>query len=155
EGRQAMRLAFPVQTFRGQMVNLQTVLNNLDVAKSQGVLIHVYEVIESDVSKSGEQPASTTLANEHELRLHIYPNPFNPSTQIRFTIKAAGMAALRIYNLQGQLVRELLHEHRIAGEHMVQWDGRDNRGAAAASGVYFIRFDSDNKVKVNKVMLVR
>lgn len=155
EGRQAMRLAFPVQTFRGQTVSLQPVLNNLDVARSQGVLIHVYEVIDSDLSKGGVQPASTMIANAHELHLHIYPNPFNPSTQIRFTMKDAGMVALRIYNLHGQVVRELSREHRIAGEHLIQWDGRDERGIAAASGVYFIRFEVGNEVQVNKVMLVR
>ncbi|MGH7601432.1 MAG: T9SS type A sorting domain-containing protein, partial [bacterium] len=84
-----------------------------------------------------------------------HPNPFNPSTQIRFAMKNAGIAKLRIYNLNGQLIRELLNEYRVAGEHRVPWDGRDDRGRAAASGVYFIRFEAGKEVEVNKVMLVR
>jgi flagellar hook assembly protein FlgD len=94
--------------------------------------------------------------------LSAYPNPFpangtfgNPSTQIYFAMKEDGIATVRIYNLTGQLVRELLNEYRVVGEHTVPWDGRDHRGAMAASGVYFIRFEAGSKVKVNKVMLVR
>jgi len=70
-------------------------------------------------------------------------------------MREAGLATLRVYNLNGQLIRELLHEHRAAGEHAVPWDGHDNRGRAAASGVYFIRFEAGNEVKLSKVMLVR
>jgi flagellar hook assembly protein FlgD len=70
-------------------------------------------------------------------------------------MKEAGMATLRIYNLNGQQIRDLLHEHRVAGEHTVTWDGRGERGATTASGVYFIRFEAGNEMKVSKVMLVR
>ncbi|MGH7450169.1 MAG: T9SS type A sorting domain-containing protein [bacterium] len=87
--------------------------------------------------------------------LQSYPNPFNPSTQVRFAMKEAGIATLRVYNLNGQVIRELLNEYHVAGEHRVLWDGRDDRGRAAASGVYFIRFEAGKEVKVNKVMLVR
>jgi hypothetical protein len=150
-----MRLAFPVKAFRNQMASLQPVLNNLDIDKSQGILIHVYEIIEFGASKSGGQPGLTTTANNHELRLRIYPNPFNPSTQIYFTMKEDGLATLRIYNLNGQLVRDLLNAYRAAGEYALLWDGRDHRGAMAASGVYFIRFAARDAVKINKAMLVR
>jgi flagellar hook assembly protein FlgD len=87
--------------------------------------------------------------------VEAYPNPFNPSTQIRFAMKEAGMATLRIYNLNGQLIRELLREYRVAGEHAALWDGRDDRGVQSASGVYFIRFEAGNEVRMSKVMLVR
>jgi len=48
-----------------------------------------------------------------------------------------------------------LNDHREVGEYTMPWDGRDYRGAAIASGVYFIRFATGSTVKVNKVMLVR
>jgi hypothetical protein len=48
-----------------------------------------------------------------------------------------------------------LNEYRVAGEHRLPWDGRDDHGRAAASGVYFIRFEAGKEVKANKVMLVR
>jgi flagellar hook assembly protein FlgD len=87
--------------------------------------------------------------------LTAYPNPFNPSTQIRFAMQDEGLAALRVYNLNGQIVRELVHEQRAAGEYTVSWDGRDNRGVVTASGVYFIRLETGNQVKLSKVTLVR
>jgi len=62
---------------------------------------------------------------------------------------------VRVYNLNGQLIRELLNEHRATGEDSTPWDGRDARGIGAASGVYFIRFETGNEVKLSKVMLVR
>jgi len=114
---------------------------------------HIYEVVEAPLAK--ELSTVTENGTPQNYALSAYPNPFNPSTQIRFTMREAGLATLRVYNLNGQLVRELLHEHRAAGEHAVPWDGHDNRGMAAASGVYFIRFEAGNEVKQSKVMLVR
>jgi flagellar hook assembly protein FlgD len=62
----------------------------------------------------------------------------------------------RIYNITGQMVRELVDEQRrAAGEHAVLWDGRDGSGRAAASGVYFVRVESGQYVKVGKLALVR
>ena len=70
-------------------------------------------------------------------------------------MKEAGLATVRVYNLNGQLIRALLDEQRAAGEYALPWDGRDHRGVTAASGVYFIRFETANAVKLNKVILVR
>lgn len=114
---------------------------------------HIYEIIAVPTSKNVKKIADT--ATRQDFALKAYPNPFNPSTQIRFSMKDDGIATLRIYNLHGQLIRELLHERRAAGEHIVTWDGRDERGAAAASGVYFIRFEAGNEVQIGKIMLVR
>jgi hypothetical protein len=93
-------------------------------------------------------PKSAALFNH-------YPNPFNSATNIQFSMPAEGVVTLRIYNLQGQLVRELLHEPRPAGAHTVMWDGRDDRGIVAASGIYFVRLESGKQVKINKLTLVR
>jgi hypothetical protein len=108
---------------------------------------------------SGSQQSKPLLArhetSSHGLSVWAHPNPFNPSTQIGFAMREDGLATLRIYNLCGQVIRELLNEYRAAGEHNVKWDGRDARGVAAASGVYFIRFETGNEVKIGKIMLVR
>jgi len=62
---------------------------------------------------------------------------------------------LRIYNLQGQLVRDLLHTHRVAGEHLTMWDGRNDAGRPAASGVYVLRLQSGRQVRSGRVMLLK
>ena len=90
-----------------------------------------------------------------EFTLAVYPNPFNPSTQIQFTLPVEDIVTLHVYNLQGQLVRELLHGYRPTGKHAIRWDGRGDDGLAAASGVYFMRLQAGTATKVSKLTLVR
>ncbi len=68
-----------------------------------------------------------------------YPNPFNPETAISYRISIVSSVDLSIYTVLGQKVRTLVKEHKAAGRYTVQWDGRDDRGGAVASGVYFYR----------------
>lgn len=83
------------------------------------------------------------------------PNPFNPSTRIAFTMGAAGPATLRIYDVAGRLVRTLLAGPVALGRHEITWDGRDARGGASASGIYFLRLESDDNVDTQKLVLAR
>jgi flagellar hook assembly protein FlgD len=82
---------------------------------------------------AGETPSSFELGSN-------YPNPFNPETTIEYAIpaQAAGMVrvTLRIYNLQGQLLRTLVDEEKSPGHHRVVWDGKNDLGAKVSSGVY-------------------
>ncbi|MCI0553751.1 MAG: T9SS type A sorting domain-containing protein [Anaerolineae bacterium] len=66
-----------------------------------------------------------------------YPNPFNPSTMISFALPENGKVTLRVFTLTGQLVRQVASGDYASGRHEVIWDGKDDRGAAVASGVYF------------------
>ncbi len=74
-----------------------------------------------------------------------YPNPFNPSTRIRFGLVERGNVHVQIYNHLGQLVRTLAEEELAAGWHELSWDGRNQTGAAAATGVYFYRVNVRNQ----------
>jgi len=65
-----------------------------------------------------------------------FPNPFNPSTRIDFALDTAGMVDVSVYDLAGRRVATLRHGELDAGEHHVIWDGRTDRGAAAAAGQY-------------------
>jgi uncharacterized membrane protein len=85
-----------------------------------------------------------------------YPNPFNPSTTIRFEVAERGRVTLRIYNVSGQLVRTLLDDVVEPGvEHLTNWNGRDDRGRAVASGVYFVRLDAAGFAETRKMVLLR
>ena len=68
-----------------------------------------------------------------------WPNPFNPSTTISYSLRRAGHIRLGIYDLRGRLVRLLVDGPQTAGEHDVSWQGRDRFGAAVPSGAYFAR----------------
>ena len=64
------------------------------------------------------------------------PNPFNPSTTIQFTVGRSGPTRLFIVDVRGRRVRELRNELLDAGVYSAKWDGRDDRGASVASGMY-------------------
>jgi hypothetical protein len=70
-----------------------------------------------------------------------YPNPFNPETSIEYNLPQTSEVVLTIYNLQGQVMRNLIHETMPAGYYTVHWNGQDEAGRLAASGIYFYRIE--------------
>jgi hypothetical protein len=83
------------------------------------------------------------------------PNPFNPRTQIAFDLARPGTVRLGIYDLRGALVRTLERGPLPAGHHVRIWDGTTDRGAAAASGIYFVTIDTDGFHARQKGVLIR
>jgi hypothetical protein len=83
------------------------------------------------------------------------PNPFNPSTVIRFTLPAAGRVRLSVYDAAGRLVAVLKDGPALAGTTRVSWDGRGRGGAPAATGVYFYRLVAGDQVRTRKMILLK
>ncbi len=98
---------------------------------------------------AGDVPAVASSLDQNR------PNPFNPQTQIRFTVHRAGYGALEVFNLRGEHVRTLLRGRLAVGPHAVTWDGRTDDGREAPSGVYFYRLQLNGESSVRKMMLVR
>jgi hypothetical protein len=84
-----------------------------------------------------------------------YPNPFNPSTEIAFALPQASRVDLTIYNVLGQQVRNLISGEMEPGQHSITWDGRDNGGNTAASGIYFYRLKADEFNDIRKMTLLK
>jgi hypothetical protein len=84
-----------------------------------------------------------------------FPNPFNPSTQIRFTIPHEGQVKLSVFDLLGREIRVLLHGPLPAGQHTLAWDGRGASGESAPSGVYFYRLTHGDRQVTRKLLLLR
>lgn len=84
-----------------------------------------------------------------------YPNPFNPSTQISFTLSSPANINLTIYNLKGQKVKSLLTDKLNSGNHSVKWDGKDDNNLAVGSGVYFYRLQYNNHSVSRKMILIK
>jgi hypothetical protein len=84
-----------------------------------------------------------------------YPNPFNPSTTIQYDLAHPGPVQLSIYNALGQLVRTLVDGTQPAGRRTVEWDGLNNGGEPAASGLYFYRLRADEQATTRKMLLVK
>ena len=84
-----------------------------------------------------------------------YPNPFNPETSIKFALKEAGKVSLKIYDLQGRLVRILVDEHKPAGSYVAMWNGNDERGVRIASGIYLFTLKVNGLEQTKKLMFMR
>ena len=81
-----------------------------------------------------------------------YPNPFNPTTTIRYELAAPGEVILTVYNVLGQRINQLVNTAQTAGVYEVAWDGRDAAGQTAASGVYLYRLSVDGRQSQSRMM---
>ncbi len=109
--------------------------------------------IEGDDVSGGSLPRAFALGQN-------YPNPFNPQTVIRYDIpERAGEGVgvnIDIFNIHGQLVKSLVDEVKAPGSYTAQWDGRNDRGAAVSSGIYFYRIKAgDEFVSTRKMVLLK
>ena len=84
-----------------------------------------------------------------------YPNPFNPSTTISYSLAQAQPVKLGIYNLRGQLVRALVDDTRDSGSHSVVWNGTDDNGRPVASGVYLYRLETANQTLTRRMVMIK
>lgn len=84
-----------------------------------------------------------------------YPNPFNPSTTLRFEMASAGAARLEVFAIDGRRLRTLVDEQLEAGLHERIWDGRDNSGRPMASGVYFAQFKRPGLSESKRLVLLK
>jgi hypothetical protein len=86
-----------------------------------------------------------------------YPNPFNPSTTIRFDVpdtQSGGVhVQLRVYNLLGELVRTLVDETKLAGQHLALWDGRNEQSEVVSTGIYIYRITAGNFSETRRMTL--
>jgi Zn-dependent metalloprotease len=83
------------------------------------------------------------------------PNPFNPKTEIRFSLSQAGQASLRIFDAQGRQVKSLVEGNLAAGPQTIVWDGTDSEGQRAASGVYFYRLETAEQTVSKRMVLLK
>jgi spore coat protein A len=83
------------------------------------------------------------------------PNPFNPSTRISFRLPGDGPVTLRVFDVRGALVRTLVDAALVAGTHAVTWDGADDQGAPAASGVYVYELRAGDQVASGRMTLTK
>jgi len=122
-----------------------TDLNAIALDKSYSWRFFTYKKPVSAINLN--QPGKTLL--QFEL-LPVYPNPFNPQTTIRYRLLTAGKVKLMVYDLRGQMVRQLIDRYQTAGSYTEVFDS-----GSLASGLYFIRLDFAGQKMVRKALLVR
>ncbi len=84
-----------------------------------------------------------------------YPNPFNPSTTIAFTLERSEHVSFKVFDVSGRKVIDLLDEVRGPGTWMARWDGRGPNGVPVSSGTYFYRFVVGGQSKTGKLVLIK
>ena len=104
--------------------------------------------VPTSVETEKNSPASFSV-------LGNFPNPFNPSTTIKFSVNSQNTVSLSIFGISGQKVRTLVNDRFTVGNHSVLWDGKDETGNAVSSGIYFYRIMAGNLAETRKMMLVR
>jgi DNA-binding beta-propeller fold protein YncE len=144
EGHPSMRLRVPMGV-------VATTGGKLFVTALGGSEVREYVVDQTtDVRPPMELPATYGLEQN-------YPNPFNPATTIRFALPVSGFVTLRVYDVVGREVRTLVAGDRPVGMHAVEWDGTNDAGAPAATGIYFYRLDvgAGRFSQTNKMLFIK
>jgi hypothetical protein len=103
------------------------------------------------------ETATVTTADLSLALRQNHPNPFNPQTTIPFDVPGAGTSRVRLFVMDaaGRLVRTLVDEAMPGGSHAVVWNGRDQRGGAVSSGVYFYVLDVGGERRTRKMVLLK
>jgi len=99
--------------------------------------------------------AGESIPSKNHLDQNV-PNPFNPTTTIRYEVKESGLVSLRIYNVAGQLVKTLVDGHRNAGQlYEATWNGLNDSGQPVSSGVYFYKLVARSFTQTRKMVLLK
>lgn len=101
-----------------------------------------------DQTQTGALPETIVLHGN-------YPNPFNPVTRIRFSLPQAMEIAVTVHNIRGELIARLAQGRLEAGAHAITWNGQDQQGRQAASGLYIYRLQAAGLVRHGKMLLVK
>ena len=91
-------------------------------------------------------------------RVNLYqnfPNPFNPSTIIRYELPKDSQVKLDIFDVKGRYIRSLSDNTEAAGTHNVQWDSRDSQGRKVPNGVYFYTITTNDFTQTNKMVFIK
>ncbi|MBK8167286.1 MAG: hypothetical protein IPK64_15195 [bacterium] len=89
------------------------------------------------------------------LSVSAQPNPFNPAVELRYTLARPGHLAMKVFDTRGALVRTLSDGHVATASGVIVWDGADDRGGQAASGLYFVETRAEGQVDVRKVTMLK
>ncbi len=116
-----------------------------DLLTPEGQILHVKE---AEVETMGREPVRSSLEQN-------VPNPFNPETTIRYTVTELADVELKIYSVDGRLIRTLVSENQVPDVYKVVWDGKNDLGEPVASGVYFYRLKMRDQVSTKKLVLLR
>jgi hypothetical protein len=129
---------------------------------SGGTFVVKVEISDEDNTLEQTWTVTSTITSNDDVNIpevtqlrQNSPNPFNPTTSVRFDLSKQGKVRIDIYNVRGQLVKTLRNEVMEAGSHSVEWNGKSENGSKSASGVYFIRMQTENYRSMKKALMLK
>ena len=111
-------------------------------------------IVSEEIILGVKEEQNTTIVDKFILYQN-YPNPFNASTTIKFDLPEQDFISLKIYNIIGQEVKTLVSSEYLAGTYRITWDGKNNSGVNAASGLYILRLTGEKYHAVRKILLLK
>ena len=144
---------FPEGTVPGKLVYLTFPYETIyPSTPRQDIIDQVFEFFEGDfVSIDNE---NMEIAEKFQL-FDNYPNPFNPTTTIGYSIPEAGKVSISIYNINGKLVRDFALGNQSQGFYNISWNALDNNGMQVAAGTYFYQLKYNQKSITKKMVLLK
>jgi type 1 fimbria pilin len=118
----------------------------------------VTEMVEGfglNLSPESQTASAESTPAELHIAVRTYPNPFNPETQISYTLASSQNVQIQIYNVSGQLIRTYDQGYQPAGTYSVRWDGRNQGGDMTASGVYLCRIQAGPYQVTDRMVLLK
>lgn len=151
------RVAAEAVTYAAQLIN-DGDLRNDATARNICALINVgLKVCSGIIPESAiryKVSPWTKLPNRFMLEQN-YPNPFNQVTTIEYNVPSSAQVTIEIFNMLGQKVRTLVNENKSAGTYRIEWNGNDETGQSASTGVYLYRFSAGDIVQTKKMLLLK
>ncbi len=109
-----------------------------------------------DINLVGVENISITETNKVASLIGNFPNPFNPTTTIKFSVEKEGEIELSMYNIKGQKLKTLTKNYFIRGSYSILWNGDDEFGKSVSSGVYYYKLNVNGNTKaINKCLLLK
>ena len=91
-----------------------------------------------------------------QFKLHqAYPNPFNPTTTLKYEMGSAGPVSIDVFDVNGRKIRSLYNGIQIPGQHEIRWDAKDDHGRSMSSGVYLFKVNVNGKQQTAKSLLLK
>ncbi len=145
-----VRLIADIAYLNGDSILIEDLLKDSDLSvllSDEGVIGKAYyppsDLFTSMGSRENATPMDFSLSQN-------YPNPFNPATTIPFVLPKAGRVSLKIFNVLGEEIEEILNGELTAGLHKIEWNGRH-----LPSGVYFYRLQADELALTKKLIMIK
>ncbi len=124
-------------------VQLRFIASDFNPGSLVEALIDDIEILAAGGLTGISEQTNSTLPEQFELAQN-FPNPFNPSTTIRYALPTTSRVIITVYNLLGQEVVRLVSGEQLPGWHSVVWDGRNSQGLPVASGIYIYRMAAES-----------